>query len=135
MGKIASRYVRSRSDEQLLSKANEGQVGNCKPEQWVHGIPVVPCGLVAWSLFNDTYRFSVKNKVLEVSKKNIAWKSDKEHKFGSDVYPKNFQKSGLIGGAELNSSIPVSIFFIFVCSPFPFCSLLLFSCVFPIFME
>ena len=51
----------------------------------------------------------MKSKILEVNKKNIAWDSDKEHKFGSDVYPKNFQSGGLIGGAKLNSSIPVSL--------------------------
>lgn len=81
----------------------------CKPEDFAaNGQPIVPCGLSSWSLFNDTYKFSVKDKVLDVNKKNISWKSDREHKFGSDVYPKNFQSSGLIGGTKLNSSIPVS---------------------------
>ena len=51
----------------------------------------------------------MKNKALQVSKKDIAWKSDQERKFGSDVYPKNFQSGGLIGGAKLNASIPVSM--------------------------
>lgn len=51
----------------------------------------------------------MKNKVLDVSKKDIAWKSDQEKKFGSDVYPKNFQTEGLIGGAKLNASLPVSM--------------------------
>ncbi|KAJ6684170.1 CDC50/LEM3 FAMILY-RELATED [Salix viminalis] len=59
------RYVKSRSDKQLRSKASEG-------------------------------------------KKNIAWKSDQEHKFGSDIYPKNFQNGSLIGGGKLNPSIPLS---------------------------
>ncbi|KAF8378859.1 hypothetical protein HHK36_030208 [Tetracentron sinense] len=103
------RYVKSRSDKQLRSKASETDTESCNPE----GITpsnshIVPCGLIAWSLFNDTYGFSVKNKVLDVSKKNIAWKSDQDHKFGSDVYPKNFQSGGLIGGAKLNASIPLS---------------------------
>lgn len=87
----------------------EGNTKDCAPEATSKGSPIVPCGLIAWSLFNDTYGFSVKNKVLEVSKKGIAWKSDKGHKFGSDVYPKNFQDGDLIGGGKLNSSIPVSI--------------------------
>lgn len=95
----------------MQSKASEDAVGNCKPEDLANGKPIVPCGLVAWSLFNDTYNFKVQNKVLEVNKKDIAWKSDKEKKFGSDVYPKNFQSSGLIGGGQLNSSVPVSISF------------------------
>ncbi|KAK9937359.1 hypothetical protein M0R45_014154 [Rubus argutus] len=34
--------------------------------------------------------------------------SDKEHKFGKDVFPKNFQNSTLIGGASLDASIPLS---------------------------
>lgn len=103
------RYVKSRSDTQLRSKAGELDISNCKPEATTgNNSPIVPCGLIAWSLFNDTYGFSMKNKVLNVSKKNIAWKSDQEHKFGSDVYPKNFQSGGLIGGAKLNASIPLS---------------------------
>ncbi|KAG6743312.1 hypothetical protein POTOM_054266 [Populus tomentosa] len=103
------RYVKSRSDKQLRSKASEGVTETCKPEAVTsNGQPIVPCGLVAWSLFNDTYRFSVKKEVLDVSKKNIAWKSDQEHKFGSDVYPKNFQSGSLIGGGKLNPSIPLS---------------------------
>ena len=50
----------------------------------------------------------MKNKALHISK-DIAWKSDREKKFGSDVYPKNFQSGTLIGGAKLNESIPVSM--------------------------
>ena len=71
------------------------------------GAPIVPCGLVAWSLFNDTYTISVNKKAIEVNKKDIAWQSDKNKKFGNDVYPRNFQNGNLIGGAKLNASIPV----------------------------
>ncbi|XP_050209177.1 putative ALA-interacting subunit 4 isoform X2 [Mercurialis annua] len=102
------RYVRSRSDKQLKSRQSEGVVSTCKPEDSDNGKPIVPCGLVAWSLFNDTYSFTVQNKAVQVNKKDIAWKSDKQSKFGSDVFPKNFQADGLIGGGTLNSSIPLS---------------------------
>ncbi|KAK1274017.1 ALA-interacting subunit 5 [Acorus gramineus] len=103
------RYVKSRSDKQLRSKAGEKDTGSCVPEGTTSdGSPIVPCGLIAWSLFNDTYKFSLNSKVLDVNKKNIAWKSDKDHKFGKDVYPKNFQRDGLIGGSKLNASIPLS---------------------------
>ncbi|GAB2287479.1 ALA-interacting subunit 3 [Dionaea muscipula] len=102
------RYVKSRSDKQLRSKDYERDTSNCAPEATNDDAPIVPCGLIAWSLFNDTYQFSVNEKLLQVSKKDIAWKSDQKHKFGSDVYPKNFQSGGLIGGAKLNSSIPLS---------------------------
>ncbi|KAF6174585.1 hypothetical protein GIB67_006237 [Kingdonia uniflora] len=102
------RYVKSRSDKQLRSKDAERETKTCDPEGKTGKGPIVPCGLIAWSLFNDTYRFSVNKKVVEVNKKNIAWKSDQESKFGSDVYPKNFQSGGLIGGGKLNASKPLS---------------------------
>ena len=107
------RYVKSRSDNQLRTTASENDVSSCSPEDYVKkdnvSQPIVPCGLIAWSLFNDTYRISNKDKDLVINKKNIAWKSDRTAKFGSDVYPKNFQAGGLIGGAKLNESIPVNI--------------------------
>lgn len=102
------RYVKSRSDKQLRSKTYEHVTDSCKPEDEANGSAIVPCGLIAWSLFNDTYKFSLDSKVLEVNKKNIAWKSDRDQKFGSAVYPKNFQSGELIGGAKLNASIPLS---------------------------
>ncbi|XP_009389166.2 ALA-interacting subunit 5 isoform X1 [Musa acuminata AAA Group] len=103
------RYVKSRSDKQLRSKASEKVTTNCAPEATTSdGSVIVPCGLIAWSLFNDTYSFAIDSKTIEVNKKNIAWQSDKEHKFGNNVYPKNFQMGGLIGGAKLNASIPLS---------------------------
>lgn len=93
----------------MRSKSDENTTSNCAPERNSPNGAIVPCGLIAWSLFNDTYKFSVKNKQLGVNKKDITWKSDKGNKFGSDVYPKNFQSGGLIGGAKLNSSIPVNL--------------------------
>ncbi|KAK4489432.1 hypothetical protein RD792_005241 [Penstemon davidsonii] len=102
------RYVKSRSDKQYRSPKSETEYGDCDPESTFNNKPIVPCGLIAWSLFNDTYRISVNDIAIPINKKDIAWKSDKTHKFGSDVFPKNFQNSGLIGGAKLNESIPLS---------------------------
>ncbi|XP_057461498.1 ALA-interacting subunit 3-like [Actinidia eriantha] len=101
------RYVKSRSDEQLKYVRSENDTSACKPED-NNGLSIVPCGLIAWSLFNDTYSFSRNNQQLTVNKKGISWKSDREHKFGEKVYPKNFQNGKLIGGARLNSSIPLN---------------------------
>jgi hypothetical protein len=44
-----------------------------------------------------------------VNKKGISWKSDRDHKFGSDVFPKNFQNGTIKGGASLNEKIPVNL--------------------------
>lgn len=101
------RYVKSRSDKQLRSPKNEDVTKPCEPEARNGNKPIVPCGLVAWSLFNDTYWFSLNNKAVTVNKKDIAWDSDKEYKFGSTVYPKNFQNGSFIGGGHLDPAVPV----------------------------
>lgn len=106
------RYVKSRSDKQLRDpkEANSTQQ-YCKPEATTeHGSAVVPCGLVAWSLFNDTYSFARgNNRALRVHKRGISWKSEREHIFGKQVFPRNFQKGALIGGGTLDPRIPVSV--------------------------
>ncbi|KAI4323269.1 hypothetical protein L6164_022889 [Bauhinia variegata] len=102
------RYVKSRNDEQLRDRKNENSTSGCKPEDVANGNTIVPCGLIAWSLFNDTYSFSRGNTNLTVNKKGISWKSDREHKFGNDVFPKNFQNSSLKGGASLDPNISLS---------------------------
>lgn len=119
------RYVKSRNDEQLRNPNFKGDLKKtCAPEDMNGNEPVIPCGLIAWSLFNDTYGFSIKNKGLPINRKNISWPSDKKHKFGSKVFPKNFQKGSLIGGGSLNESIPVSadycpLFHLIIIIPFP----------------
>lgn len=116
---IVLSYVKSRNVKQLRIPTEAGYQKDCDPIASSEN-PIIPCGLIAWSLFNDTYRFSVKDKVLEVDKKDIAWRSDKEYKFGSQVYPKNFQSGGImsIGGGKLDESLPVSIHL------FPFTSII-----------
>ncbi|KAJ4841083.1 putative ALA-interacting subunit 2 [Turnera subulata] len=102
------RYVKSRSDKQLLRGLEYTDSSSCKPEESNNGLPVVPCGLIAWSLFNDTYQFVRNSAKLRINRKNISWKSDREHKFGKHVYPLNFQNGSLIGGGQLDPSIPLS---------------------------
>ncbi|XP_071692390.1 ALA-interacting subunit 5-like isoform X2 [Rutidosis leptorrhynchoides] len=102
------RYVKSRSDKQLRSASGEFSTKGCEPEAKLGGAPIVPCGLIAWSLFNDTYSLSIEGKVIDINKKGIAWKSDTNVKFGSNVYPKNFQAGDLIGGGKLNESLPLN---------------------------
>lgn len=101
--------MKSRSDSQLRSLKDENQIDACKPEDKVGNGTIVPCGLIAWSLFNDTYVLSRGSQAIAVNKKGIAWKSDREHKFGKNVFPKNFQQGNLTGGASLNPNIAVSV--------------------------
>ncbi|TYJ13363.1 hypothetical protein E1A91_A10G047200v1 [Gossypium mustelinum] len=81
---------------------------SCQPVEVNNDRPIIPCGLIAWSLFNDTFTFIRNRAELKVNRKNIAWKSDRGHKFGKNVYPFNFQNGTLIGGGKLNPTIPLS---------------------------
>ncbi|KAH6828919.1 ALA-interacting subunit 1 [Perilla frutescens var. hirtella] len=104
------RYVKSRSDRQLWSPKAETSTKICEPEGQIgDNKPIVPCGLIAWSLFNDTYTLTKNDAAaIQINKKDIAWRSDRTHKFGDNVYPKNFQSGPLIGGGKLDESIPLS---------------------------
>lgn len=102
------RYVKSRNDKQLLYGLKYHDLSSCEPEDKSNGLPIVPCGLIAWSLFNDTYSFSRGTDELNVNKKDISWNSDRDYKFGKQVYPFNFQNGTLIGGGKLDPNVPLS---------------------------
>jgi len=81
------RYVKSRSDSQLRgdSVSSSSLDTACKPEAFLRGDKtqvINPCGLIAWSYFNDTYAMSVNGAAVPIKHTGIAWKSDKEDKFG-----------------------------------------------------
>lgn len=67
---------------------------NCDPLTTRDGKPVYPCGLVANSLFNDTFSSPVllnaksgsNNETYEMSQTDIAWSSDRKHKFKKTAY-------------------------------------------------
>jgi hypothetical protein len=110
------RYTTSRSDMQLRDPKQASAITEfCKPEAYAaNGSPIVPCGLVAWSLFNDTYSFARRRRrgghaeALTVIKSGISWQSDRGHVFGNHVFPKNFQNGSLVGGGQLDPTKPVS---------------------------
>jgi len=39
--------------------------------------PANPCGLIAKSVFNDTFILQYNDEIIKISDKNIAWPSDK----------------------------------------------------------
>eukprot|EP00897_Mesotaenium_endlicherianum_P002878 jgi/Mesen1/2618/ME000166S01733 len=104
------RYVKSRNDEQLRNSSTS-DLSSCKPQDYLNGsraLPINPCGLIAWSNFNDSYAFSVNSGIaMPVDERGISWKSDREKKFGSQT-PKNFNTiPALRGGGTLNESKPL----------------------------
>lgn len=94
------RYVKSVSSMQLADQ-NKNQATNlCKPQEYLASnnsnvsYPINPCGLIAWSFFNDTYelnmsRGGVATVSLPVSDSGIAFTSDVKYRF-ANYTPKNF---------------------------------------------
>lgn len=82
------RYVKSRDDSQLNGvESNLKQPSKeCEPYRTSDGLPIAPCGAIANSLFNDTLELfhinqnGTKQRV-NVTKKGIAWWTDKHVKF------------------------------------------------------
>lgn len=103
------RYASNRDDYQLAGNIRKAsQLGDCSPiivygpDQSVTDVPdelvYNPCGLIAWSMFNDT--FVLKNATTTIcdglqpekslcTKKGIAWSSDVEVKFKEPKERKN----------------------------------------------
>lgn len=76
------RYVKSRDDNQLLGEFSNTVSSDCSPFDLNNGIPIVPCGAIANSLFNDTLQlFSKSFGPVLVKNTGIAWPSDKDIKF------------------------------------------------------
>ncbi|XP_059132835.1 cell cycle control protein 50C isoform X2 [Peromyscus eremicus] len=80
------RYILSRSNSQLVGK-DIWDVKNCSPFQLSHnGTPIIPCGAVANSMFNDTITLSYNlnssiNIEVPMLKSGLTWWTDKYVKF------------------------------------------------------
>ncbi|GBG88599.1 hypothetical protein CBR_g48129 [Chara braunii] len=90
------RYVSSYSRDELLglSVSRDSRERSCRPQDVVRGVdgnpiqpltPIIPCGLIAWSRFNDSFSFgfsrgmiSESSSPLNVIKEGISWISDRE---------------------------------------------------------
>lgn len=87
------RYVRSRDDKQLLGKLDLRPSGDCNPYGYVEVngnlLPIVPCGAIANSIFNDTFTLKYKDfkrsshsfSPIKLTRTGIAWATDKSSKF------------------------------------------------------
>jgi len=84
------RYVKSRNDQQLHGDvvSSFSALADCDPRKSVGDSGnsenfYLPCGLIAWSLFNDTFTLRQGNTTVPWTKKGIAWKSDVDKKFNN----------------------------------------------------
>lgn len=87
------RYVRS-LDSQLMGGGPPGEGSSaCDPkrsfENGTDDLEIFPCGLIASSLFNDTYDLTIDGTDTEIDGKGIAWEWDRKYLYG-DFNATNF---------------------------------------------
>ncbi|KAM9317442.1 cell cycle control protein 50A [Gastrophryne carolinensis] len=77
------RYVKSRDDSQLNGDKNSltSPSKECDPYRVSDGKPIAPCGAIANSMFNDTLVLYKEDTPITLTKKGIAWWTDKNVKF------------------------------------------------------
>lgn len=109
------RYVKSVSPTQL-AQTKSIDTGVCDPQENFNGNgseTILPCGLIAWSLFNDTYQVARVSSnaynatmTIPISDQGIALKSDVEHRY-ANVTPSwfNLFLNGSRGGGTFNNTL------------------------------
>jgi len=85
------RYVKSRSDRQLRGETGlkPSLLSDCAPRAFANAKgrdevanAINPCGLIAWSVFNDTFSLADPDgRQVAMVKKGIAWDTDVSTKF------------------------------------------------------
>jgi len=145
------RYVKSRSDKQLRGDDIYDVESLCEPlakrsctsnETGLSGeCAVYPCGLIAWSVFNDTFYYDTSiddyNNTTECpyptscvkvtrdastfgvpwDSTDIAWASDKDQKFIKNSNPNPYQSStGTAPSASSTTAMPYDNYKYFTCA-------------------
>ena len=110
------RYVKSRSDDQLRGEPVSGST--CAPElERVNATTgekttINPCGLMAWSYFNDTYAVAVDGESIAVNETDIAWRSDLKYKFTDATTNAHNDDVATRGGGAVAGSPSVDEYFV-----------------------
>lgn len=106
------RYVNSRHDGQLYGKdvkikGSNGLDSVCWPYASYKNRPIAPCGMIANSLFNDTFQLFMvsqnSDERIDLLETDIAWPTDKEAKyknpsrrvFANSSHPPYWRKNAL----------------------------------------
>jgi len=85
------KYVKSKSDKQLMGEdLSLEELGSCEPVKTMEDLqvstessqPANPCGLVAKTVFNDTFALENESgKQIAIKETEISWETDRERKF------------------------------------------------------
>ena len=79
------RYDRSRDYRQLEGKVKHKLSKDCKPFDKIGDRQIAPCGAIANSLFNDTFKLFMRTdnsmERIDLVERQITWYTDREEKY------------------------------------------------------
>lgn len=81
------RYVKSRDDKQLLGHLDSNTLPSCSPFDRAYdsikkqNMLIAPCGAIANSLFNDTFKLYLETNEVRMLENEISWPTDRKYKF------------------------------------------------------
>lgn len=79
------RFAGSRDEDQLRGARDRRPSKECEPFRFTatneNSAPIVPCGVLANSLFNDTFTLQSSSQTVPLSYDDIAWPTDKTYFF------------------------------------------------------
>ena len=80
-------------------------LGDVYKRQTIDGEDINPCGLAAWSTFNDTFAVNVDGQPRAVSTKDISWKGDRKFKFANYVAKNVNEDPATRGGKKIEGTV------------------------------
>ena len=69
------------------------------------GGEIKPCGVQAWSYFNDSYAVALDGAAVDIDETNISWKSDRKYRFGSYAAENLNDDAATRGGSPVSGNI------------------------------
>lgn len=98
-------YVRD-SDYFELAGGEGANQGLCRThEKTSTGAAIVPCGVQAWSYFNDTFSVKLDGVNAAINDDNIAWDADRKYRFGNFPAQNLNTDQATRGGASVSGNI------------------------------
>lgn len=100
------RYVQSVSESQLIDRGvTQASLDRCKPQLYLDGNTndvIRPCGLNAWTMFNDTYdvTHASNGNTVRPRRSGIAWPADKNTRYSGAAFSNFNTLPALRGGLE-----------------------------------
>jgi hypothetical protein len=97
-------FVRDLDYFELMGSSSSGSLCTTHTSTESGG-EIKPCGVQAWSYFNDSYAVALDGAAVDIDETNISWKSDRKYRFGSYAAENLNDDAATRGGSPVSGNI------------------------------